>query len=139
LQYLLFISFLSKSPDKEQEKNRNNKSFGALISNIEGQIVKTSRLENDIEVSGTIFPFDETIIMSEVSGKVVKLNLLEGRLVQKGTMLLKLFDDDLQAQLRMLDVQLKIAENNEERMNKLFKVNGTSQQELMQAFSKLAI
>lgn len=126
---LIIYFFFIKSHDKEQEKNGNNKSFGALISNIEGQIVRTSRLENDIEVSGTILPFDETIIMSEVSGKVVKLNLLEGRLVQKGTMLLKLFDDDLQAQLRMLGVQLKIAENNEQRMKTLFQINGTSQQE----------
>jgi membrane fusion protein (multidrug efflux system) len=86
-------------------------------------------LAQEIEVSGSILPFDETVIMSEVSGKVVNLNLLEGKYVKKGTQLLKLFDDDLQAQLKMLEVQLKIAENNEQRMKILFGVKGTSQQE----------
>jgi membrane fusion protein, multidrug efflux system len=122
----LMVYFLKGN--KRTEK-KNNKSFSAIIGNIEGQIVKTSKLERDIEVSGTILPFDETSIMSEVSGKVVRLNLQEGKFVKKGTVLLKLFDDDLQAQLRMLDVQLKIAENNEQRMKALFKVSGTSQQE----------
>ncbi|MFA6572223.1 MAG: efflux RND transporter periplasmic adaptor subunit [Bacteroidota bacterium] len=122
---IYFLFFRSHA----KEKSENNKSFGTLIGNLEGQIVSTSKLEQDIEVSGTILPFDETIIMSEVSGKVVSLNLQEGRLVKKGTLLLKLFDEDLQAQLKMLEVQLKIAENNEQRMNTLFKVSGTSQQE----------
>ncbi len=43
--------------------------------------------------------------------------------------MLKTFDEDLQAQLKMLEVQLKIAENNEQRMKTLFNVKGTSQQE----------
>ena len=86
-------------------------------------------MEQEIEVSGTILPFDETLIMSEVSGKIVNMNLIEGKLVKKGTLLLKLFDEDLQAQLKMLEVQLKIADNNEQRMKTLFSVKGTSQQE----------
>jgi membrane fusion protein, multidrug efflux system len=124
---LIIYFLLFKSQNKE--KGESNKSFSAIIGNLEGQIVTTTKLEQDIEVSGTILPFDETIIMSEVSGKVVSLNLQEGRLVKKGTLLLKLFDEDLQAQLKMLEVQLKIAENNEQRMKTLFKVSGTSQQE----------
>ncbi len=132
------IIYFVKFQGNKKENNTNNKSFSSLISNLEGQIVTTSLLQQEIEVSGSILPFDETIIMSEVSGKVVNLNLEEGRFVKKGTQLLKLFDDDLQAQMKMLEVQLKIAENNEQRMKTLFDVKGTSQQEYDASFLQVS-
>lgn len=124
----LAFKFFSKS-DKTDFKDKKNNQFDKLISRLEGKIIKPSSLVNEIEVSGSITPFDETILISEVSGRIVNLNLQEGKTVKKGTLLVKIFDEDLQAQLKMLDVQLKIAENNEERMKKLLKISGTSQQE----------
>jgi membrane fusion protein (multidrug efflux system) len=59
----------------------------------------------------------------------VNLNVREGTFVSKGTMLAKLYDGDLQAQLRKLDVQLKIAEQTEQRQAQLIKIQGISQQE----------
>jgi membrane fusion protein (multidrug efflux system) len=44
-------------------------------------------------------------------------------------LLAKLYDGDLQAQLRKLDVQLKIAEQTEKRQAELIKIQGISQQE----------
>ncbi|HPI21518.1 MAG TPA: efflux RND transporter periplasmic adaptor subunit [Candidatus Kapabacteria bacterium] len=125
---VLYFALVSGN-DEAKGKNINNKSFSNLVGNLEGLIVKTSALEENIEVSGTIIPYDETIIMSEVSGKIVNINLAEGKLVKKGTLLLKLFDEDLQAQLKIFEVQLEIAKNNEQRMKTLFNVKGTSQQE----------
>ena len=63
--------------DEAKGKDKNNRSFSNLVGNLEGLIVKTSALEENIEVSGTIVPFDETIIMSEVSGKIVNINLVK--------------------------------------------------------------
>ena len=45
-------------------------------------------------------------------------------MVSKGTMLAKLYDGDLQATLNKLQVQLKIAEQNEERSAQLLKIQG---------------
>jgi len=44
-------------------------------------------------------------------------------------LLAKLYDGDLQAQLRKLEVQLKIAEQTEDRQSQLLKIQGISQQE----------
>jgi membrane fusion protein (multidrug efflux system) len=55
--------------------------------------------------------------------------LKEGTMVNAGTLLVKLFDDDLQAQLKKLVVQLKIAEATAQRQKELLAVNGTSQQD----------
>ena len=60
---------------------------------------------------------------------MVELNVREGTFVSKGALLAKLYDGDLQAQLRKLDVQLKIAEQTEKRQAELIKIQGISQQE----------
>ena len=92
-------------------------------------IVATRPLSADIEIPGTILANETTEIHPEVSGRVVQLNVREGTFVSKGAMLAKLYDGDLQAQLRKLDVQLKIAEQTEKRQAELIKIQGISQQE----------
>lgn len=96
---------------------------------VEGMIVKPSTLAEGIEVAGNILPFEITEIRPEISGRVTQINFTEGGFVQKNTLLIKLFDGDLQAQLKKLLVQLKIAEKTEERQRELLKINGISQQD----------
>jgi len=92
-------------------------------------IVATRPLSADIEIPGTILAGETTEIHPEISGRVVQLNVREGTFVSKGALLAKLYDGDLQAQLRKLDVQLKIAEQTEKRQAELIKIQGISQQE----------
>jgi membrane fusion protein, multidrug efflux system len=96
---------------------------------VDALIASTSSLAADIEVPGTILPNETTEIHPEVSGRVVQLNVREGSFVGKGALLAKLNDGDLQAQLRKLEVQLKIAEQTEDRQEQLLKIQGISQQE----------
>jgi membrane fusion protein (multidrug efflux system) len=76
-----------------------------------------------------LLPGEQTQIRSEVRGRVVQLNIKEGTRVQKGALLIKLFDGDLQNQLKKLQVQLEIAETTEKRQAELLKINGISQQD----------
>ncbi len=96
---------------------------------VDVMIAATRSLNADIEVPGTILANESTEIHPEVSGRIVELNVKEGTYVQQGAMLAKLYDGDLQAQLRKLDVQLKIAEQTEKRQAELLKIQGISQQE----------
>ena len=92
-------------------------------------IVSTQPLSADIEIPGTIMAGETTEIHPEIPGRVVQLNVREGTFVGKGALLAKLYDGDLQAQLRKLEVQLKIAEQTEDRQAQLLKIQGISQQE----------
>jgi len=92
-------------------------------------VVQPRTISESIEVSGTLIANETTDIQSEVSGRVVALNISEGRTVSKGVLLAKLYDGDLQAQLRKLEVQLKIAEETEKRQAQLLKIQGISQQD----------
>lgn len=95
----------------------------------DGYVVRESEISEKIEVPGTLLPFEETQIRAEVGGRIVMLNIQEGGAVSKGTILVKLFDKDLQAQLRKLEVQLKIKEKTQERSAELIKINGISQED----------
>jgi membrane fusion protein (multidrug efflux system) len=96
---------------------------------VEGFLVRASSVSDAVEVPGTLFPFEETQIRAEVSGRVVFLNIQEGTQVKKGTILAKLFDRDLQAQLQKLQVQLEIAVKTVDRQKDLLAINGISQQD----------
>jgi membrane fusion protein (multidrug efflux system) len=89
-------------------------------------------LAEKITVSGTIKPAEETVLFSEISGRVIKINLPEGKTVKKGTLLVKFFDDDLQAQLQKAKAQLQLTKQTLGRQSELIKINGISQSELDQ-------
>lgn len=110
-------------------ENKEKKSPGSSkpVSFIEGFVVKTDVIDQTISVSGTLKPFEETVLMPDISGRIVKINFSEGAFVKQGTLLFRLFDEDLQAQLQKSIAQLKIAEQTMNRQSELVKVEGISQ------------
>lgn len=82
-------------------------------------------LEN--EFSGNLLPRDEIQLMPEMAGRIIKLNIQEGRMVQKGALLLSLFDADLKAQQRKLRLQEGIALRNLERARALLQTGSGTQ------------
>ena len=96
---------------------------------VDGYIVRTEPFGENIEVPGSIVANETTEVHPEVSGRIIQLNVAEGRYVSKGTLLAKLYDGDLLAQLNKLKIQLSIAEKTEERQAQLLKIQGISQQD----------
>jgi membrane fusion protein, multidrug efflux system len=127
---LLFLTGVLVSPactSKKSSPAAGARQTGPL--QVQGFRVETGNVSESIEVPGSLVPAEQTQIRSEVSGRVVQLNIIEGNVVPKGTLLVKLFDEDLQAQLKKLEVQLQIAQKTQERQQKLLAINGISQQE----------
>lgn len=103
---------------------------------VDALVVKASTLSADIEIPGSVLANESTEIHPESSGRLVLLNVKEGAVVGKGTLLAKLYDGDYQARLNSLsvqlkksEVQLKIAQQAEDRSSKLLKIQGISQQD----------
>ena len=115
--------------NKKETTTTATGSQQAQVITADALIVSTRPLSADIEIPGTILANETTEIHPEVSGRVVRLNVREGTFVGKGALLAKLYDGDLQAQLRKLEVKLKIAEQMEDRQEQLLKIQGISQQE----------
>jgi len=122
--------------------NQNKSNGGATASKgkerpgakVDGFIVTPSVLIDQITVSGSLLAYEQVDLMNEIAGRVVFINLPEGKFVEKGTLLVKLFDDDLQADLKKLQTQLDIQEKILERQTALLKVNGISQSDYDQTY-----
>ncbi len=123
-----FLCFCSSGAPKNKQPVKQQ---GAPA--VEGFVVRPTTLTRSISVSGTVKPFEETVLMPEISGRVIALHLPEGKSVQQGTLLAKLFDDDLQAQLKKALAQQALAEQTEKRNAELLKINGMSQAEYDQS------
>ena len=67
---------------------------------VDAFIVQTETISESIEVPGSIVANESTEIHPEISGRVISLNVREGAVVGKGSVIAKLYDADLQAQKR---------------------------------------
>ncbi len=96
---------------------------------VEAFVVNPSAVSEKLEVPGSLLPFEATELRSEVSGRITQLNIREGQSVGRGALLVKLYDADLQAQLKKLQVQLETNEKTAQRQSELLKIDGISKQE----------
>jgi membrane fusion protein (multidrug efflux system) len=96
---------------------------------IDVMVAKHSSFSQTLYASGTVQAQEFVELKPEVSGRIIKLNINEGETVKEGTLLVKLNDDDLQAQLRKFQSQLDIAQRNLKRLKSLLDANGLNQQE----------
>ena len=129
IKYSLFLAVIICLMACNQGKadKKDTKGQSKSVSNLEGFVVKPSLLKQSISISGSLKPFEETTLMPDVTGRVVKVAIEEGQKVKQGTLLVKLFDYDLQAQLHKAQTQLQIAELTSKRQSELVKVEGISQ------------
>lgn len=124
---LLLLLISACKEEKKSQKTTEASKMGPL--SVEALVIQPSSLADVIEVAGNVLPYELTEIRPEISGRVISINFKEGSYVEKNTLMVKLFDQDLQAQLNKLKVQLQIAEKTEERERELLKISGISQQD----------
>jgi len=129
---LLILPACGSSDKKTIDQTASSGSPGAMPGAkqppmpVDVYVIKPSLINEKIEVSGSLLANETTEIHPEISGRLVQLNIAEGRFVSKGALLAKIYDGDLQAQLKKLEVQLDIARTNEDRSAQLLKIQGIS-------------
>ena len=114
--------------DKGGKGGKNGPGAGGPAS-INGFVVISKRLREDIVSSGSLLAAEQVDIYPEISARITQLNIREGQPVAKGALLVKLFDADLRAQLQKLQAQADNARRTEERNKQLLERGGISQQE----------
>ena len=119
----------SCTSNKKEESKAPSAKTPPPPSKVDAYVVIPKVLSQDIEMPGSLVPFEETELHPEISGRIIAINFKEGASASEGSVLLKLYDGDLQAQLQKLKVQLKVAEQTVVRYASLLKINGVSQQD----------
>ncbi len=100
-------------------------------------IVREENFDQQEVVVGTMLPYREVAIVSEIPQKIVRVTFNDGGYVSKGQLLYKLNDADLKARIKELNAELKLARLNEQRLSSLLKTETVKQQEYDEAAMKL--
>lgn len=106
---------------------------------VDGIVIRPGEIREEFEVTGTLVANQQVDIVSELTRKLIHVNVKEGSHVRKGELLFQLDDDDLQAQLERLQQQEKLAMLNEERLKDLISHEAIAQQDYDQASTNLKV
>lgn len=137
LYFFCLTVFQFSCSDKKSADSSGAPSGPKGPSPVEGFILKPQKLSNEVRTSGTILAFEEVELHPEVSGRIISIHFNEGSKVNKGDLLVKLYDEDLRAQLRKTSSQIALSQGQLNRQQELLKTNATSQQEFDIASSQL--
>ena len=117
---LIFIGCQKKKPEESNKKNDQPAVVDVIVAG-------NQSISSTVEANGSIIASEFVELHAEVSGRITYLNIPEGSSVAKGTILARINDADLQAQLNKTKVQLELAQRTEERLTKLLTIKGISQ------------
>jgi len=104
---------------------------------VDALILKPSRLDNKLNVTGSVLANESLELKSEVSGKITSISFKEGKQVKKGDLLIQTNDDEIRAQLIKQRYNRKLNKDNEFRQRKLLEKDAISQEEYDNALNRL--
>lgn len=130
---ILFVTFSFFSCRQKAVKAKDKPS-ATVVDVI---IARKVNFPSTIEVNGTALSEEMIELHPEIGGRLIALNIPDGASVTKGTILAKINDAELQAQLEQQKVQLDLAVKTEHRLKQLLAVNGVNQSDYDAAFSQV--
>lgn len=96
---------------------------------VTAMVLQPQVLSSDVYLAkGVLLPEEEVNLTFEVSGKITNIYFREGSFVNQGTLLAKVNDAPLQAELRKLKTQLPLAQDRVYRQGTLLEKDAISQE-----------
>jgi membrane fusion protein (multidrug efflux system) len=106
---------------------KGGKRGGPVPVNV--MIVKDTAFTNAIDITGTIDANEQVELRSETAGNITGIYFKEGQHVNKGQLLVKVYDLDVQASLKQVKYQIKLAQETEYRNKILLSKEAISKEE----------
>ena len=110
-----------------KEKKEFSKPKEAPPVIVDVLVAKSQTINNKLEVNGTVVANEYVELHPEASGRLIFLNVPEGKKVQEGTIIARVNDADLKAQVAKSKVLLDLAMKTEDRNKQLLAINGINQ------------
>lgn len=132
IAYLVYNKFYGTRAKEMQASmagagGKKGKKGGIIPVNV--MIVKDTAFSSAIDVTGTISANEQVDLRSETAGNITDIFFNEGSHVEKGQVLVKVYDKDLVANLKQIQVQIKLAEQTEYRNRVLLSKEAISKEE----------
>ncbi|MFA6770138.1 MAG: efflux RND transporter periplasmic adaptor subunit [Bacteroidales bacterium] len=112
-----------------QSKNESNTGRQGRVLPVSVHIADLMAREDGFLRIGNLVANEKVEMVSEQSGRVVSINFKEGQFVKKGTLLIKLNDDELQVQLKKAQYQHTLLEERLERQRILLEKDAVSRED----------
>ncbi|MBB6501387.1 efflux RND transporter periplasmic adaptor subunit [Pedobacter cryoconitis] len=119
---------------KGSQANKDGKNQHMAVNGI---VVQPVSFANQLDITGTIEANESVALQSEVSGLVTGIFFKEGSNVTKGSVLVKINDRDIQAQLQESLTKQNLSATNENRARQLLQKGAISQEEYDTALADL--
>lgn len=116
---VLFKIFMTPKQGPGMQRSASKNSGPGAKAVVSVYLVKPQPVQEKIVSTGTIAADKDIELRSEAAGRIVGIYFKEGSALRKGTLLLKLNDADLQAQLAKTQAGLALAQEREKRQKTL--------------------
>lgn len=121
--------------EQQNEKTISNSTHKTRIDYF---VPKGENVIQEITIPGSVIPFEQVTLYSEVSGRVEKIHFKEGEIIQKGAPIIKIDTDILVSNKDRIATALSFAEKDLARKKKLYESEAGSFQEYEQAEAEVA-
>jgi membrane fusion protein, multidrug efflux system len=142
LHFALLSIIVAACVSKADDLSSSDKTIPASTpvgTPVDAIVLQPGEIHESVDVTGTLVANQQVNIVSELTRKIVSVNVKEGSVVRKGKLLFQLDDADLQAQLERLHQQEKLALLNEERLKDLISHEAIAQQDYDEASTNLRV
>ena len=125
-------------PRKDDKIGAKPAVGGAAPLTVSYHVAAPRPLSNTVFAAGRIGALKQVDLVPEASGRVTAIHFKEGETVREGSLLIKLNDADLQAQLLKVRTQIRLSEQKLKRVQRLLEVEGVSREEFEMQENELA-
>lgn len=134
---LAYNAFVPKeNSDLKKEPATGNKQGKTL--DVRAVVMEEQMLTDGLAMSGSLVPDEEVNLSFETSGKITGIFFKEGSTVEKGTLLAKINDAPLQAELRRKEAQLRLMQDRVYRAKALLEKEAVSKEAFQEAEANLS-
>jgi membrane fusion protein, multidrug efflux system len=123
--FSIFIQSCGSKDDKDS--SRSQKQSTTMV--VKGVVIKPQPLDNIVRSSGTVLASESVDLTAESAGRIETILFQEGRHVKRNDLLVKINDDDLQAQLKKTSLQIQLSTEQAERQKQLYDKNLISKEQ----------
>jgi membrane fusion protein (multidrug efflux system) len=135
--FLIYNKFFSKKAKQNSAATagKGKRKNGPVSVNI--MVVKDTAVRNQIDITGTIDANERVNLISQTAGNITGIYFTEGTKVQKGQLLVKVYNQDLQASLQQYEAQMILARDINNRNKTLLEKEAVSKEEYETSLSSL--
>ena len=131
------VMLLAACKGKKEKEAAAAKPAGGAPALVDVMIAQSEQMSNTVEANGSVVAYEYVELRPEVQGRLTYLQVPEGTVVAQGTVIARVNDADLQAQMNKTKVLLDLAQKTEARLAKLIAVGGINQADYDAALSQV--